>query len=372
MRELFPQDLAAYKAICLLGLARPDADLWEKLSKRFVREGGGLAIIPGGTHMDTDAYNSPAAQALMPAEFVKVVQSDAPLGAIWSSATYKHPVMAPFGEWAQAENIEFFVPGREPGAFRYWEVKERPNNEADVIVTYEERSPALLERHFDPKLGVRGRVLLFTTPLGYSQVWGTDVDGKEQPRWNSYLQNTSFYLVLARITIGYLAGDTQGGNFSYHCGQRVPVPVPTEPRFPTYTVQGPGLSSSDAIVTRAEDQTELVITKAVMPGNYRVYGADGKPIADFSLNVMPEESQLTPVAAEKIEALFGANSVLPLDHKANLHEALHSHWSQPLELLPWLMILVLLLLAVENLLANKFYRKEPEETESKEEVLPRQ
>ena len=34
-----------------------------------------------------------------------------------------------------------------------------------------------------------------------------------------------------------------------------------------------------------------------------------------------------------------------------------------MELLPWIMILVLLVLALENLLANKFYRKEKAEEE---------
>src|SRR5262249_48969016 len=226
------------------------------------------------------------------------------------------------------------------------EVKGRPHNETDVIVSYDQQKPALLERHFDPKEGMRGRVLLFTTSLDDSHITGQDPDGRKQPRWNSYLQGQSFYLVLAQKTVGYLAGDAQGGNFNYMCGQGVPVPLPAEPRFPTYTVQGPGLSSAEAIVTRAENQSELLITKAVIPGNYKVYGADGKPMAGFSLNVAPEESLLTPVAAEQIEALFGAKSILPLDHKANLHEALQSHWSQPVELLPWLMIAVLVVLAV--------------------------
>jgi hypothetical protein len=35
-----------------------------------------------------------------------------------------------------------------------------------------------------------------------------------------------------------------------------------------------------------------------------------------------------------------------------------------LELLPWLMVGLLLVLAVENLLANKFYRRESEPTSS--------
>jgi len=55
--------------------------------------------------------------------------------------------------------------------------------------------------------------------------------------------------------------------------------------------------------------------------------------------------------------------VINADQKIDLSEALQNHWSQPVELLPTLMILLLLVLAVENLLANKFYRREPESKE---------
>jgi hypothetical protein len=361
MRNVFPKDLAAYRAVVLLGLARPDADLWEKLARRYVPEGGGLAVVPGGNQVEVDAYNSPVAQAVMPAELVKVSVSKSAAGAVWSTLSYPHPLMARLGDLSKEENVDFLAPGQEPGAFRFWEVRERPGGETDALAAYEESRPALLERRFDPKQGVRGRVLLFTTPLDDAHVAGRDGAARDQPRWNNYLQGSSFYLVLAQTAVGYLAGDTQGGNLNYTCGQSVPIPLPGEPRFPTYTVQGPGLSAAEAVLTRAQNQGELQITKAMAPGNYRVFGADGKPLAGFSLNVAPEESMLTPVPAEKIEALFGPDAILPLDQKASLPAALQNHWSQPVELLPWLMIFVLVFLAVENLLANKFYRRSTEE-----------
>jgi hypothetical protein len=37
---------------------------------------------------------------------------------------------------------------------------------------------------------------------------------------------------------------------------------------------------------------------------------------------------------------------------------LAGHWNEPLELFPYLMVLLLFVLALENLLANKFYRRE--------------
>jgi hypothetical protein len=368
--HLFRNDLAKYQAACLVGVARPDQDLWEKLAKLFVADGGGLAVIPGGDELERDAYDSEAAQALLPARLVKavkVVKTEHEKGVVWSAATYQHPLMAPFGEWSKGEPVDFLAPETEPSASRYWEVEPRPNNESFVIVAYNEKKPALLERNFD-RQKLRGRVLLFTTPLDDSHVSGKDLSGNQVPRWNSYVQNSSFYLVLAQKTIGYLAGDADGGNFNYQCGQAVPVPVPASSRFPTYTVQGPGLTSAEAIVPRAENQTELQITKAVVPGNYRVYGTDGLPMAAFSLNVPADESQLNRVPVEQIEALFGPGALLPLDRKTSLHEALQNHWSQPVELLPWLMLFVLLALVVENLLANKFYRQEPPEND--EEKVP--
>src|SRR5262249_16911764 len=97
----------------------------------------------------------------------------------------------------------------------------------------------------------------------------------------------------------------------------------------------------------------------VAPGVFVVKDSHNNRTAQFSVNVSPEESQLSRVPAEKVEALFGEGSVLPVEKRTNLRDALQNRWGQPVELLPWLMILVLLVLAVENLLANKFYRGEP-------------
>jgi hypothetical protein len=367
-KELYPDKLAKYKAICLLNVAKPDrnqSDLWDKLWV-YVQKGGGLAVIPGGNEMDPDSYNSVAAQKLMPGKLEKVVKVPEP-GAVWVALSYQHSIMTPFAEWSKGGNVDFLQPGAEPGALRYWEVTPKPDHDAFVIVSYADKKPALVETLFNPEK-VHGRVLLFTTPLDDTHIGASERNAAGEPTyWNNYNQGTSFYLVLALETIGYLARDPKGGFFNYDCGQTVTIPVPGTHRFPTYTVQGPGLSSSEAIVPRADDQTELALSKAVNPGNFKVYGAEGgKPMAWFSLNLPPLECQLTRVPAERIEALFGPKALLPLDSKTSMHDALQNHWNQPVELLPWLMILVLLVLAVENLLANKFYRREPPEEEQTE------
>ena len=107
----------------------------------------------------------------------------------------------------------------------------------------------------------------------------------------------------------------------------------------------------------------MPISQAVLPGNFRLSAPDGLLITSFSMNVPPEESQLGQVPKEQIESLFGPDCILPLDRQASLPRMLENHWSQPVELLPWLMMLVLLAMAAENLLANKFYRKDATEGE---------
>jgi hypothetical protein len=368
---LGPADLENYRAITLLGVARPSPDLWEKL-QRFVRKGGGLAVIPGGQEMDRRAYNNDYARVLLPARVIELLKVPKPPkgepGLVitwnWEKAS-SHPLLAPFQRWRRETNVDFFQSGKS--VYRYWKVEPQPGAASEIIsYTDRENLPALLERHFEDK-STHGKVLLFTTALD-----NDNVDPASPDRMNDYLEMpVSFFLALAQKAVGYLTGDAEEATFNYKCGQAVPVPLPGDSRLASYTLVGPpgALSATEAIINRAENESELIITKAVKEGNYKVVG-DGKEIAAFSLNVSPEESVLDRVPPEKIEALFGEGALLPLDAKTNLREALQGHWSQPIELLPWLMILILLVLAVENLLANKFYRREPEENEKVAALQP--
>jgi hypothetical protein len=170
-------------------------------------------------------------------------------------------------------------------------------------------------------------------------------------------------MALANKTMAYLAGDAEEANFQYLSGQQVVVPLPATAHFSTYTLKGPGVSAAEAIVPRTEKQVDLTLPQAVTPGNYTLVGDDGRWISSFSVNVSPEESQLGRIPPERIEELFDAGAVLSVGHGISLREALQGRWKQPLELFGWLMILVLLALAIENLLANRFYRREPDQEE---------
>jgi hypothetical protein len=212
-----------------------------------------------------------------------------------------------------------------------------------VVVQYadEARRPALVERKLD-----QGRVLLFTVPLD-----------RRQPPWHNYWNESSFGLVLADKTVGYLAGDAEKVNFNYLSGQPLTLRLPAAPQFP-YTVVGPNLSGSDGAVKPVEGKNTAQFTQAVTPGDYTLRDGKGARIACYAVNVRPEESQLEErVAVEQIEALLGPGAVLTAERGGNLGDLIQRRTLRPLELFPWLMILLLLALAIENLLANKFYRR---------------
>jgi hypothetical protein len=341
-----PADLAQYQAVYLLGLARPAPSLWTALHQ-YVDRGGGVGVIPGGEEMDLKAYDeAQAAQALLPGKLTTVVARKDP-GSVWGwgdERIYQHPLLKPVREWRSIGRDDFIKLPR--GATYYWNVE--PGKEGvSVLVRYadDKKRPALLERRFPGE----GKVLLFTTRL----------DAGQQPRWNNYMDaGTSFCVVLPGLTTAYLAGDAAAARLNFVTGQGVPeVRLPLGARAPAYTVEGPGILET---VPAGGRPNVLEVRQATAPGNYVVEDPARNPVGAFSVNMPPEESVLTRVPALEVEALFGAGAVVPVNRRGRLIEALQGHWDQPVELLPSLLLLLLMLLAAENLLGNLFYRREPQ------------
>src|SRR5262249_4837569 len=143
---------------------------------------------------------------------------------------------------------------------RYWAVA--PEKDATVIVHYADadRSPALVERAVG-----QGRVLLFTT--GFDGRRETTGRRQGDPWWSNYLES-SFYPVLVNEAVGSLAGDKEQPAFNFVSGQTALVKLPPASRSALYTLQGPGLTGTEAAVPRAEDQQEVQLVQATAPGNY--------------------------------------------------------------------------------------------------------
>lgn len=346
LERLEPKELAKYHAVYLFDVARPSARLWSVLQD-YVERGGGLAIVPAGEQLDRDAYNkNKSARELLPATFTKVVGPKTP-GVVWNwdaDAIYQHPLLKPVQRWKQRGQDDFIqIPRR---ARFYWQV-EPVKDKGSVLVSYvdEGKPPALLERHSGPG---HGRVLLLTTRL----------DRRQEPAWNNYMQgDTSFVVILPVLLTEYLAGDAETARLNFLCGQGAPqIALPAAAEGPAFTLIGPAAPET---IARPPEGNTILLREAVQPGNYVLESTGRQPVGAFSLNVPGEESNLQRVPVTEIEDLLGVGSLAALDYDMSLGERLQEGLlSEPLELLPYLLLGLLVILALENLLANLFYRRE--------------
>lgn len=337
-----------YEQITLLDVTKPSRTLWEKLLE-FGTNGGHLIIVPGGPDMNVGAYQNVDAEKVLPRKFTtwSAAPPGEPVPWAWSSMSSQRPLLSEFRKYREQND---FFERMNPSTHGFWKVDEGPSDR--VVVSYndshdpEHRSPAVLER----SLGKGGRVYQFTVPmsLGTNEVI------------HNYAQ-TWFYLVLVNEAVRTLTGDSEDQIFNFVAGQNVILKWPPGEAKPgtTYFLSGPDVSATDATVKREEGQPyfRLGPEKTTSAGNFSISSEDGKWSDGFSVNAPIDESNLERLPPEAITDLFGPDTVFPADKKLSLADILSGKFTQPIELFPFLMILLLLVLAVENWMGNKFYRK---------------
>ena len=245
---------------------------------------------------------------------------------------------------------------------KFWDVTKAEG--ASVVVYYNDaekpgdRHPAVLERNIpdpkDPKK-MKGRVVLITTRL--------EVPDHRDP-WNDYwdLEGSTWSVIFPWMLIRYLAGDTADANFNHVTGEMVTIPLPKDgvPKGTKVVVEKPPeITGSDALIEVGDKQTELRLSspRTNLAGNYLFSVVSRNWWEGFSLNAPEEESTLDKVPVEAIEELTGKNSVVPVDRNRGLREIMAIIIGSPVDLFPWLLIAVLMLLVLEGLIANRFYRR---------------
>lgn len=347
--KLDDKELRGYAVVCLFQIV-PSEGVWQKLA-RYVRGGGGLVLVPGGDEMlrQLRQYNDEGTKAgLLPGTFERIQTNPPDRSRIpWSKFQVQHPIPAFFDKAIRTSDPDFGKDAAWPGVNAFWTVKPAKKDTV-VVATYadEEHHPALLDRAVG-----RGHVIQFTTPLDAREI-------DRNRRWHNYWDlDTSFGLVLEDQVCRYLAGDSTKPELNYFCGQTPRVPLPASLAAPPYTLDGPGLAVAETNVKVNDGDTHLSLPQVVVPGNYAVRDTKQRIVAGCSLNIRPQESELERVPAEEIESVLGKDTMLQVGRTISLKEALAGMRSPPLELLPWLMMAVLIVLMVESLLANRFYRR---------------
>ena len=336
----------AARVVCLFQVARPEPELWEKLDALRAR-GGGLG---GGARRRRDAAGRLCRRrrdaSCCPARFGELVKvpADKP-HVVWAPFEGQDELTRPFREWEQAGNPDLTSTARRPFVNGYWRVSSTDF----AVASYEDgkKSPALLAK----TVGA-GRVVQLTVP---------PLDNRKFPAerpWHNYWTESSFGLVLVDRVCTFLAGANTAPAMNFLSGNPVQLVLTGSPAAPPLKLTGPEPSATEARI--AIDEGQLTVTGADEPGNYQVHDAKNEIVTAFSVAVRPEESDLQRIPVEELETALGKGTVLPAERRTSLRDLLQGRWSAPIELMPWLMLLLLMVMTFEGFLANKFYRRPAE------------
>jgi hypothetical protein len=317
--------------VCLVDPKPLEASAWQKLAD-FVAGGRGLAVFLGRNAEPVASFNAAPAQDLLAGKLVR--QARWPDGDLrLDPQNLEHPVLAKFRGWA--------VPWSQHPVYRYWQLGPLPEG-AHVIAPYSDDDPAILER----PLG-KGRAITMTTPISD--------DPNRQP-WNLLPVNEAWpFVMLANQMVSYLVG-TGNQDLNCYAGQTAVLELSPQSPFHSYLLTAP--DGAKVPLTPDLKEQRLVVTSTEQPGNYRVQagGTEGGVDRGFSVNLRPDVTRLERRSDKELAALLG-----PIPYRiARSKDQIELNVSAGRvgrELFPMLILAAALVLGLEHVLANRFYRE---------------
>lgn len=333
--QLAAHDLEPYAAVFLLDPKPVEPGVWQKLGD-YAAGGRGVAVFLGRNAQPIEAFNQGPAQELLGGKLM--LQGTAPEGLRLAPANLEHPVLSEFRGRAGA------VPWFLHPVYRYWLLNELPQD-ANVVAPYNNNEPAIVERPVG-----KGRVLTVTTPIS---------DNPNRDPWNLLpmgLGEPWVFVILAHEMASYLAGST-GQELNYLAEQTAVLQLDRrQEQFRSFVLTEP-----DGEITRlTPDQKRhaLAIASTDQPGNYRVQAGGTAEGVDrgFSVNAAAEQTRLDRVSQDELAQIFG-----PIPHRlAKSKDEIELSVSTGRvgrELFPLLILAVAVLLGIEQLVSNRFYRE---------------
>ncbi len=330
--ELASKELSGYQAVALIDPAPLVPQQWEKLAE-YVRAGGGLAIFLGHNAQPVASFQHPMAQQLFGGKLTRQTRAAGDL--FLDPRTYDHPVLAKFR--AEQDKVPW---GRFP-VYYHWNLSDLLP-EARVLIPYSNGLPAVVES----KLGA-GRVLTMTTPIS------DPLNPPNRPCWNELPRGEDawpcFYLV--NDMMHYLARGEEG-NVNYFAGEV--ATLGNDPaRFPErYQIFTPTEQPQDIFAREGR----VVVRFTDQPGAYRLRGQKQGPLSrGFAVNYPAESCDLTRLDEAELTKLFGKKAFQLAQNKEELSRSIGTQRVGS-EFYSWLMALLALALALEQLMSGAFYR----------------
>jgi len=334
--EFNPRELDKYAAVCLLDPKPLNQSQWQALAA-YVQSGGGLGVFLGHHAVPIDSFQEVNARQLLGGKLVRQWRSPGDLAL--APVDNNHSLLKDFRELGSS------VPWGQFPVFRHWVIKP-VDPESRIVMNYgNSQLPALLTRQHG-----QGRVVTMTTPI-------TDrLQPVGRQSWNelSTGEDAWPYFVLINRTLMYLVnrGDER---LNYRAGETVELShdVMTDPeQYQLFIPREDPLS-------RQPRDGKILVRDTGNVGAYRLKGNRGGPVLrGFSVNYPDAQSDLKRVSVEGLNDLLGAGRYQLARNQQEIEFGVRAKRIGQ-EFYPFLIMLLVLVLALEQTLSNRFYRKEP-------------
>ena len=335
------EDLSIYDVVYLLDPEPMAEPIWERL-EGFVREGGGLGIFLGHNAaaggVADPSFLTPAAQRVLSGTLEQQWFNEEP-DLFLSPKELIHPV------FNSIRNNETTVLWNRFPVFIHWGIETVENDKlpTQTLLRFGNREPALIER----TIGA-GRVLVMTTPITeYSSV-----DGR--PIWNLLISGNMVpaYLLLDGIASYLVQGDASSlnvevGQIATHNNDLKEFPE-------TYQAFSPQADKPPTVLNTVEGKVRYRFID--YPGHYRLKGVMDQSVTlrGFSANIGNSITDLTRIEPDKLDAFLGADNYQLARQKDQIRRQ-QGATRRGREFYPLLVLMMLVVLAIEYLMSNRFY-----------------
>lgn len=324
------QSLAAFDSVVLLD-PPPAVERgrgWRRLYDLAVG-GGGVGFFLG-REATLEAFNTPDAQAVLPAELLWRSREPTYL----RPTSFSHPIVQPLARYAEAIIWQAYP------VFQRWELSELREG-ATAVARYADGGTAIVEQAVG-----RGRVSVMTTSvsdrLDREDSWNRLPTGEDP--WP--------FVLLAGSFADYLTG-AANARLNYLAGETITTPAPAELDSPGYVLRMP--SGEVVRQTIPPGQKDLLIPMATEPGAYQVQaGADFD--RQFAVNLDGSASRLERVDTRDLINRLGKQRVSILKGPDQLARAIDLG-RVGRELYGWVLAIAALALVGEQWISSRYYQQ---------------
>ena len=335
------EDFEMYDAIYFLD-PMPIADAtWQQLEV-FVQNGGGLAIFLGHNAADGgvahESFTTPAAARLLTGTLEQQWLNEEP-DLFLSPKELSHSIFSVIR--GQETNVLWnLFP-----VFIHWGIEPDGADElpTQTLLEYGNREPAIIERTIG-----NGRVLVMTTPVTeYSNV-------TDRPSWNNLFvgRPVPMFDLFEGINSYLFHGDTKSLNVSI--GETAAFDNDLREFPESYQVFSP---RADKPPTRLNTVAGRVRFRFVeSPGHYRLKGVMDAQVKlrGFSANLGAAMTDLSRIEPAQLDSFLGAGKYQLARQKEEIQRQ-QGTTRRGQEFYPLVVLMMLVVMAVEFLMSNRFY-----------------